>query len=307
MKRLITATVAVAAFLGSSAHAQSAHDAVIAQLEASCQPQLAQAVERQIADSQLQVTMKLAARPQTPAEATRTVRIMLGPIETWSPAQLAQQRTEVASRQDAVIGRDNAHLVGAPQRYQLCMISARQRAPAPAAAAPPPVPAPRPAAPVASAAPPPQQQRSSSPGALRSGPGSTELEQAFGGGFGALFGGMGALAGPPASSGELLEPLPESKTPVTECLSLVGPPDKPVFKNSCPFQIVFAFCNLAAKPGSLSDAFNCRNSKGGTETIGASTTKGGLFGGGTEFFACRRPQLPAAHYELGRGMMGSCF
>lgn len=106
----------------------------------------------------------------------------------------------------------------------------------------------------------------------------------------------------------------EQTSPVqTDCLTPVPLGDagnstsSSVFRNSCAFPVMVAFCNVAPAPGSWAEMFACETRASlALVKVPASGVAPVVFGRQINHFACRAPAVPVASYAQGVGLEGYC-
>lgn len=99
----------------------------------------------------------------------------------------------------------------------------------------------------------------------------------------------------------------------TDCLEPVplGAPGNTgptsVFRNTCAFHVMAAYCNIAPASGSWAETFACesRNSIA-MVVVPANGTAPAVFGRQINHLACKQPALPVASYAPASGLAGYC-
>lgn len=100
---------------------------------------------------------------------------------------------------------------------------------------------------------------------------------------------------------------------VTDCLEPipVGDPrnatDSSVFRNTCAFPIMLAYCNVAPVTGSWAETFACETRTSlAMAALPANGSVAAVFGRQINHFACKAPALPVASYSPASGLSGFC-
>jgi hypothetical protein len=120
-----------------------------------------------------------------------------------------------------------------------------------------------------------------------------------------------ADAGPRAA---LATTTAEQTTPVvTDCLTPVplgdasNPTGSSVFRNTCAFPVMVAYCNVAPAPGSWAEMFACETRASlALVKVQANSLAPVVFGRQINHLACKAPALPLATYAQATGLEGFC-